>query len=285
MDQYKPADPPIWIVSAVAMVCVLAVLVAREIRSRAAVPSGPEVDRPPSAVSPAVVTLLWTGARRLPRAAAAAAVVLQLVESGVVAFDGITSETFVVRRGKQEPRLQSERLVLDALDAELSSRGEVVAPPLWTASGRWWPHFRRSVYRTAHQTGLIERRFPPILAAIVAAALGPFMAEDNPAVRVIGVSCGLLILLLFVALGWTLSRQGQRERAAWMGYRTYLARHADLTLHGPPAVAVWGQHFVYAAAMGLAQRAAELLAPPVPRRVLPITFDSLEIAENLGKVS
>ena len=214
----------------------------------------PDVIRdPPSTLSPAVVSLVANGGHDIGNEAAAATV-LDLADRGTVSLQGVTSEEFILRADAATGRTTAERAVIEALHA-----GAV--PP---QGAPWWRTFRRAVLRDAKAEGLVRRRYPSALfvTSVVMLTLTTLpLWADSPEKGVAGLVVGAIFAMLPFVGGYVLSPKGHRVFFEWDLYRRFVRENAELADVGPPGIAVWGKHLVYAAALGAAPAAVKSLVP------------------------
>ena len=265
----------------VGWVLFLAVLVAWR-RPRSIKPGPASQELPP--VTPAVAGLMcdeFELPSELPPAT-----LLDLAGRRVVRLEEVAPGKTICRlrrTGHDEPLTSYERRVLDEV-AHKAVDGVVPTDALTTgvedASRSWHRAFGKDVIGDAQARGLTKNRWPRGLVSLLgvgpfivggllylASAVGGDTSGDNavPAV-VAGAVAVAAILVLFTAagaLGRSLAqlptRAGEEMAARCLGVRSHLRENEQLAELPPAAVQLWGRHFAYAGAMGVARTAVELL--------------------------
>lgn len=226
-----------------------------------------ELRQPPGDDSPAVVALLLAKGERVARGGVAGAV-LRLVERRAASIEGITSEQFVFRLAPSPPAVgAADALLLGALAGELDADGVRRGPPLWSRSPRrFWTAYRRAVLREARAAGFLDRVHKPLAfgsyAFMFAFCTWPLWLDRSLVgiLPFVGVA-GMIVAFPFV-VALSVTDAGARRRAEWLAFRRFLVEEGQLEHVGAPGVAVWGEHLVYGAALGVAPLATDALAPP-----------------------
>jgi hypothetical protein len=239
--------------------------------------------------SPAVASLLTNGFVVTPNAAVAT--LLDLVARGWLRIEQADHEVVVLtdRRGREGDALKGyEQQVLNHIH-------KLTAGTLTGVSGagieiaglrlprRWWRRFTRSVVADARRQHLAKRRWhaaaigPPAVTCVLAALLwwravrsGDEVAVvDSLAARGVGFAVGLAVLVVALRILRLIRSHAQRPtphglvRAEhWMCVRAWMEPRG---FEGTSAVAAnsSSRALAYAAALGLAERAADEL-PIVP---------------------
>ena len=216
----------------------------------------PDIIRePPGTESPAVVALVANGGHDIGDEAVATTI-LDLADRGALEIEAATSEQFELRLGAATGRTAPEQAVLETLRA-----GAGAVPP---RDAPWWRTFRRAVLRDAKAAGLVRRKYPSALfvTSVVFLTLTTLpLWADSPERGVAGLVVGAIFAMLPFVGGYVLSPKGHRSFAEWDTYKRYVCENAELADVGPPGIAVWGKHLVYAAALGAAPVAVKALAP------------------------
>jgi hypothetical protein len=245
--------------------------------------SGPTTQELPP-VTPAVAGLLCDGfelSAELPPAT-----LLDLAARRVIRLEEVAPGKTICRlrrAGADEPLMQYEKRVLDEV-ALKAVDGVVPTDALTTGvedgSRSWHRAFGKDVIGDAQARGLTKNRWPRGLVSLLgvgpfivggllylASAVGGDTSGDNavPAV-VAGAVAVAAILVLFTAagaLGRSLAQlptpAGDEMAARCLGLRSHLRENEKLAELPPAAVQLWGRHFAYAGAMGVARTAIELL--------------------------
>jgi hypothetical protein len=275
--------PILFVAAAVAgaWVLLLAALVAWRRPGRiASRPASQEL--PP--VTPAVAGLLcddFEVPAELPPAT-----LLDLAARRVVRLEEVEPDKTICRLRRvahDEPLAPYEQRVLDEV-ARKAVDGVVPTDALTTgpedASRGWHRAYDKEVIADAQARGLSRDRWPVRVVSLL--GLGPFViggllylagavggdvSGDRAVLAVIpGAIAVAAILLLFTAAG-RLSRSlaqlptptGEEMAAVALGLRAHLRENEQLAELPPAAVQLWGRHFAYAGAMGVARTAVELL--------------------------
>jgi hypothetical protein len=239
-------------------------------------------DLPP--VSPAVAGLLcddFEVPAELPPAT-----LLDLAARRVIRLEEVAPGKTICRLRRtagDEPLTPYERRVLDEVSRKAVD-GVVPTDALTTgtedASRGWHRAYDKEVIADAQAAGLTKDRWPRGLVSLV--GLGPFVVGglgylasmvggDTSGERLVpavvaGAVAVFAILVLFTVTG-ALSRSmaqrptaaGEQMAARCLGLQSHLRENAQLTDLQPAAVQLWGRHFAYAGAMGVARTAVELL--------------------------
>jgi Predicted membrane protein (DUF2207) len=286
-DQLLAADDgmsiPLVVAAAVVAVTWLVVLVAVRIARRPRhIHAGPmTMEMPPE--TPAVAGLLCDNF--VPTAELPPATLLDLADRRVVRLEEVAPGKTVCRLRRlyhDETLTAYERRVLDEAERKAID-GVVPADALTTGieetSKRWQRSFQQEVVAEAQATGLTRNRWPYGVVSILFA--GPtlagllwlvafFVGGDDEGQAVLGWTAtavaGLTGLVGFgIVWRWARSldqlptKQGRAAAARALGYRAQLRENEQLAELSPAAVQLWGRHFAYAAAMGVARTAVELL--------------------------
>ncbi|MET0460582.1 MAG: hypothetical protein ABW195_15130 [Ilumatobacteraceae bacterium] len=241
------------------------------------------------AESPAVASLLTNGFVVTPPAAVAT--LLDLVARGWLRIEHTEHEVVVLtdRRGREGDALTGyeqqvlnhvHRLTAGTLTGVSGAGVEIAGLRL---PRRWWRRFTKTVVRDAHQQGLSKRRWgivalaPPIVTLVLSGLLwwrsvrsgeAEAVADSLPS-RAVAVAIAIAILLVARRLIKRLRSRAQRptqlglvraqhwlDVRAWMEPRGFEGASAGAANNSSRALA-------YAAALGLAERAADEL-PIVP---------------------
>jgi hypothetical protein len=241
------------------------------------------------AESPAVTSLLTNGFVVTPNAAVAT--LLDLVARGWLRIEQADHEVVVLtdRRGREGDALKGyEQQVLNHIHkltagtlTGVSGAGIEIAG--LRLSRRWWRRFTRSVVADAHRQQLAKRRWhvaaigPPAVTCVLSALLwwravrsGDEVAVvDSLGARGVGVAVGLAVLVVALRVLKLIRSHAQRPTAHglvraehWMCVRAWMEPRG---FEGTSAVAAnsSSRALAYAAALGLAERAADEL-PIVP---------------------
>jgi Predicted membrane protein (DUF2207) len=180
-----------------------------------------------------------------------------------------------------EPLTGYERRVLDEVRRKAVD-GVVPVDALTTgpedASRGWHREFAKEVIGEAQGGGLTRDRWPGRVVSLI--GVGPFAiggllylasavgdSADSPVLAGIagGVAGAGIVLLFFAAARLTRSLaqlptpEGEDMTARCLGLRAHLRENEQLDELPPAAVQLWGRHFAYAGAMGVARTAVELL--------------------------
>jgi hypothetical protein len=243
-------------------------------------PAGQEL--PP--VSPAVAGLLcddFEVPAELPPAT-----LLDLAARRVVRLEEVAPGKAICRLRRtagDEPLAPYERRVLDEV-ARKAVDGVVPTDALTTgtedASRGWHRAYDKEIIDDAQARRLTKDRWPGVLLSVI--GVGPFVVGgllylasavggDTSGDRVVlaavaGAVAIATILLLFTAAGALTRSLAQRPTAAGedmaarcLGLQSHLRENDQLPDLPPAAVQLWGRHFAYAGAMGVARTAVELL--------------------------
>lgn len=187
------------------------------------------------------------------------------------------------RAGSNGSLREYEQRVLSAV-SDKAIDGVVPTGALTTgtegASKGWQKAYTKEVIAESHALGLTRDRWParvvgivglgPIVAVglvIVAAFVGGDTSGDRGVVAaVVGGVAGIAIVALFTIagrLGRSLAQlptdDGERAAAICLGLEAHLRENEHFDDLPPAAVTIWGRHFAYAGAMGIARTAVELL--------------------------
>jgi Predicted membrane protein (DUF2207) len=214
---------------------------------------------------------------------AAAAILLDLAARQVIGLDQVGQQlTLRVPPGPDREDLASyERRVLSQVRA-LAHGGVLPAQALAdgdeSAPG-WRQDLASDVVADARDRGLATQRFSSataarlvMLAALAGTAFGLALAGP-PAVGgaiagiIVGAVGGALAGGLLASLAGgadRLTAAGAAAAGHWLGVRAYLAADSSLAAQPPTAVARYGRHLSYAAALGLADAAVRALPAGEP---------------------
>jgi hypothetical protein len=274
---------PLLVVAAavgVAWVLLLATLVAwrrpHRIESRPA-----SQDLPP--VTPAVAGLVCDDfelSAELPPAT-----LLDLAARHVVRLEEVAPGKTIcrVRQTRSDERLEPyERRLLDEV-ARKAVGGVVPTDALTTgaedASAAGQRAFAKEVIADAHRRGLTKDRWPGGFVTLVgvgpflvggllylATALGGDASGDRAVPAIVAGAVAVASIVLLFAAAATFGRSlaqlptptGKEVAARYLGLRSHLRENEHLTELPPAAVELWGRHFAYAGAMGVARTAIEL---------------------------
>lgn len=244
--------------------------------------SGPATqDLPP--VTPAVAGLLCNDFElpgELPPAT-----LLDLAARRVVRLEEVApGETICRLRGGADGDALApyEARVLDevrrkAVDGVVPTDALTTGPE--AASSGWHRAFDRDVIADAQRQGLTRPRWPRWLVAIVGAgplAVGALLylssavggnSNDQPVLSVAAGAIAIAGIALLVAAGGRLGRSlaqlptetGKETTARCLALRKHLRENEQLADLQPAAVQLWGRHFAYAGAMGVARTAVARL--------------------------
>jgi hypothetical protein len=220
---------------------------------------------PPGDESPAIVALLAADGHDIGPEAVAGTV-LDLAQRDVISLTGITSERYVITpKGDHSPNNAVETALVDALRAIADHDGNVTGPPLaLPREGPWWKAIRRDTLRQARAAGLVRRRYPSgvFIASVIALTLTTLpLWGRTPELAFVGLVVGALLCMLPFVGGYVLSPSGHMARAKWEAFGRYAKEHSEMATAGAPAIAVWGPHLSYGAALGLAEQAVHDLTP------------------------
>ncbi len=271
------------VAAVVAVVWLVAVLVAVSARQPPHVDAGPATQELPP-VPPAIAGLLCDDFE-LPTEVVPATVI-DLAARRVFALEEVQPGHTIcrLRRGGDDTPLSTyEREVFETVSSRAID-GVVPTDALTTgtedASDSWHRGFAKAVVEESQARGLTRDRYPKALLGIL--GLGPLAAVGlivlafmvggdtengrGVAAAVAGGIAGLTTLLLFAILG-NLGRSlaqlptadGKMMTARCLGLQAHLRENENFDELPPAAVAIWGRHFAYAAAMGVARMAVELL--------------------------
>lgn len=268
--------------AALAVGWILLLLAVAAWRRPPRIRSGPATqDLPP--VPPAVAGLLCNDFE-LP-AELAPATLLDLAARRVVRLEEVEPGKTICRlRGgaDDEALAPYEQRVLDevrrkAVDGVVPTDALTTGPE--AASSGWHRAFSREVIADAQGRGLTRPRWPGWLVTIVGAGplgVGALLylssavggdSNDAAALSIaagaIAVGCIVLLVLAAGRLGRSLAQlptdAGKETTALCLALRKHLRENEQLAELQPAAVQLWGRHFAYAGAMGIARTAVSLL--------------------------
>ncbi|HEY6798090.1 MAG TPA: hypothetical protein VI248_25720 [Kineosporiaceae bacterium] len=167
--------------------------------------------------------------------------------------------------GSAAPLTPYERQVLDRVKGV--AVGGVV--PLTALTFRdhdhaegWAASFAAAVLADARERGLVQRRVPSWLVALLSsAAVGPALAaswlawaldpQDGRGVLIGIVPFGLLTAVAGRDHGVRGTASGREVAARWLGLREYLKADTSFAALPPSAVAVWDRYLAYGDALGV----------------------------------
>ena len=229
---------------------------------------------------PAIANLLTNG--WLLTEDAMPATLLDLAARGLVAIEDRGDGELQCRiRSRQEAKdVQSyERKILDHLDRLANGRivpvGALTTGPQ-DQSKRWWKSFQKEVGIDAKQRG-VARELWPIRLSLMMLALGvPIFLivqsaqgwNDSEDVHMTPLLTAVTIAMYggLVPLGYLTVTARLRDTSAgrdaaqhWLGVHKNLATLPSFPDLPPDAVATWGRHLAYGAALGTAGRAVTML--------------------------
>jgi hypothetical protein len=246
---------------------------------------------PPRDLPPAIVTTLL--AQSSPQSSASLAwfaTIMDLARRGYLRFEG-TGQRLVIHL---EPERSGERLetyersVLTYLQsaatggrsgqrdpgsvtlAELTSYGRNHAPTFLRAFGRaiaaWGEGFYGGPYTTPESRASRDRW--SVRGLLVAAACGFLLwALSDLAAVTAGIGLAVAVLLIIVA-GTALPAwrpEVAQERAEWIAFRRTLTDYTRMRDAPPDFFELWDRYYVYAAALGVAERFLRTLRRVAPR--------------------
>jgi hypothetical protein len=275
--------PLLFVAACLGVVWVLLVAALAAWRRPGQIDSGPASQELPP-VSPAVAGLLCDDFE-LP-AELPPATLLDLAARRVVRLEEVAPGKTVCRLRRpagDEPLTRYERRVLDEV-ARKAVEGVVPTDALTTgaedASRGWHRAYDKEVIDDAQARGLTKDRWPRALVSVV--GLGPFIvggllyaasavggdtSGDRVAGAVVAGAVAVAAIILLFTLASALSRSlaqrptaaGEEMAARCLGLQSHLRENDQLADLPPAAVQLWGRHFAYAGAMGVARTAVELL--------------------------
>lgn len=214
------------------------------------------------------------------------ATVLDLAARRVLSLEEVQPGNTICRIGhvREGDRLADyEQAVLAAVSAKAID-GIVPTDALTTgtedASSTWHRAYAKEVIADAQARGLTRDRWPSGLVGLlglggllaggliyVATVVGGDTSDDRGvAAAVFGGIAGVAIVLLFTIVGrlgksmaQLPTEAGECAAAACLGLQAHLRENENFDDLPPAAVTIWGRHFAYAGAMGIARRAIEEL--------------------------
>jgi hypothetical protein len=246
---------------------------------------------PPSDLPPAVV---WTLLSQQTTASSAGpawfATIMDLARRGFIRFEG-EGKRFVVHF---EPERDPEELetfelaVLEYLKGsattgasgrrdpssvtlnELTAYGKTHAQRFLATFGRsilaWGEGFFEGPYTTEQSRRKRDRWTIRGLLVTAGGALVAFLTVDTARELAIGVAIASVVMVLVAALAlpsWR--REIAEERAQWLGFRRTLTDYTRMRDAPPDFFGMWDRYYVYAAALGVAERYLRTLARAAPR--------------------
>jgi hypothetical protein len=214
------------------------------------------------------------------------ATLLDLAARRVVRLEEVAPGKAICRirqREPDQPLAAYERRVLSEVERKATD-GVVPTDALTTgardASTRWHRAYGKEVIADAHRRRLTKERWPRTLVALVgvgpfaigallylASAVGGDTSGDNVVPGVVAGGVAGVAILVLVGAATALSRSlaqlptpaGEEMAARCLGLQSHLRENEQLVGLPPAAVQLWGRHFAYAGAMGVAHTAIELL--------------------------
>jgi Predicted membrane protein (DUF2207) len=214
------------------------------------------------------------------------ATLLDLAARRVVRLEEVAPGKTICRlrqREPDQPLAAYEKRVLGEVTHKATD-GVVPTDALTTGtedvSSRWHRAYSKEVIADAHRRGLSKDRWPRTLVMLV--GVGPFaigallyaasaVGGDTsggsavPAVVAGGVAGAAILVLIGAAAALSRSLAqlptpaGKDMAAHCLGLQSHLRQNEQLAELPPAAVQLWGRHFAYAGAMGVARTAIELL--------------------------
>jgi len=216
----------------------------------------------------------------------APATLLDLAARRVVRLEEVAPGKTICRLGRHDSGdalTRYEQRVLDEVSRKAVDR-VVPTDALTTgandASRRWHRAFGKEVVADAQALGLTKNRWPRGLVSLLgigafvvggllylASAVGGDTSGERavPAAvaGVVAVAAIFVVVTAAGALGRSLAQlptpAGEEFAARCLGLRRHLRENEHLAELPPAAVQIWGRHFAYAGAMGVARSAVELL--------------------------
>lgn len=229
---------------------------------------------PDGALPPTLVGVAIGSAGRGERSLVAATI-LELVGSGGVDIEGITSEQYVLRVTADPASVASyRRVVLAALRAEAGAPVagapvELTGPPLWSVEKpKALRPYRRAVVGEARSAGLVSTVFSGtslFVMTIVCGMLGAIATQSGWGV-VLATVGPWLALLAVLSSGMALTKKGRLVQSQAQEYARYLRESSELAEVGAPGVVLWGETLALGAAIGAAPKTAEALSPRLSRK-------------------
>jgi hypothetical protein len=213
------------------------------------------------------------------------ATLLDLAARHVVRLEEVEPGKTICRVGRVAPDealTPYERRVLGEVERKAVD-GVVPTDALTTgpedASRSWHRAYGREVIEDAQQRGLTRNRWQGGLVTLI--GFGPFAiggllylsgtvggeSSEHPAAAVVAGGIAVLGTLLLLFLAGRLARSqaqlptnaGRKMTARCLALRAHLREDEQLADLPPAAVQLWERHFAYAAAMGVATTAVQLL--------------------------
>ncbi len=254
-------------------------------------PFEPPRDLPPAAVT-AMLSQHFNTSSMGP---AWFATIMDLARRGMIRFDGEGRNfRILLQPGVDTAALETfEQQVLDYLNAAARSRRRNGAPDEITLAqlesygrsnaqrflARWAPLVRKWVEGfmggplTTPESGAAMRRWTlrSLLAVAVAVGLA-FVFVDAARVAMIAaavIALGLLITASVALPAWR--PEVAREVAGWLGFKRTLSDYSRMKDAPPDFFMLWDRYYVYAAALGVAERFLKTLQRVAPARGLDQT--------------
>jgi hypothetical protein len=225
--------------------------------------------------SPAVANLV-THRFKLSRDAVPATLV-DLAARGVVEIEDRGIGDYWCRvKGDRSGLAPYEQMMVDHL-RRVAVDGVVPAGALTTgpqdASKAWWREFRKAVVSDAQAAKLSRNLWDLVSTAILFAAGGavallylwtigfndPDAVAQSGLLDAVTLTGGAAVASLLAAAGskrQTDTEAGRRAAARWLGVREAIESSPSFAVIPPSGVVVWERHLAYAAALGVAPRAA-----------------------------
>jgi len=251
-------------------------------------PFEPPRDLPPAAVT-AMLSQQFNAGGMGP---AWFATIMDLARRGLIRFDGEGRKfRILLQPGADTAGLETfEHQVLDYLQAAAKSRRRNGAPDEITLAqleaygrsnaqrflARWAPLVRKWVEGfmggplTTPESGAAVRRWSLRSVLAIAAAVGlAFVFVDAARVAMIAAAVIGLILLITAAAALPAWRpEVGREVAGWLGFKRTLSDYSRMKDAPPDFFMLWDRYYVYAAALGVAERYLKTLQRVAPARGL-----------------
>ncbi len=251
-------------------------------------PFEPPRDLPPAAVT-AMLSQHFNASSMGP---AWFATIMDLARRGMLRFDGEGRNfRILLQPGADTSGLETfEQQVLDYLQAATKSRRRNGAPDEITLAqleaygksnaqrflARWAPLVRKWVEGfmggplTTPESGAAVRQWTLRSLLAVAAAIGlAFVFVDAARVAMIVAAVVALVLLIVASAALPAWRpEVGREVAGWLGFKRTLSDYSRMKDAPPDFFMLWDRYYVYAAALGVAERYLKTLQRVAPARGL-----------------
>ncbi len=242
---------------------------------------------PPSEVPPAIVTtLLSQGGVGSMTGRAWFATIMDLARRGFLRFEG-EGRHFVIHleRGADTTDLEEyERSVVryvsnaahggkrgsDAVTiAELRSYGTSHAQSFLARFGKaivaWGEGYFGGAYTTPESRKKRDRWSARALLVAIASGVLAWLTVDVASMLAIGGAVASVVMVLVVAVAMPAWRpEIAKERAEWLGFRRTLTDYTRMKDAPPDFFGLWDRYYVYAAALGVAERFLKTLARAAP---------------------